>query len=157
MRTLLLVLLMIGAVVLEMYLSRKPGRWPGLVLPHSRVSALAALPAEHGESGWQHGGADSAGAARLAAGQHTHRHTAGHLCLRARPRPAYARAGKDEGAGFVSRSGVPLPAAWAAAAQALTVLRKQGAEYRLRALSVLKRVNMPGKEAQSGAQQVLRA
>ncbi len=33
MRTLLLVLLMIGAVVLEMYLSRKPGRWPGLVLP----------------------------------------------------------------------------------------------------------------------------
>ncbi|HIQ87421.1 MAG TPA: hypothetical protein IAD33_08040 [Candidatus Scatomorpha gallistercoris] len=33
MRTLLLVLLMIGAVVLEMYLSRKPSRWPGLILP----------------------------------------------------------------------------------------------------------------------------
>ena len=33
MRTLLLVLLMIGAVLLEMYLSRKPSRWPGLVLP----------------------------------------------------------------------------------------------------------------------------
>ena len=31
MRTLLLVLLMIGAVVL--YLSRKPSRWPGLILP----------------------------------------------------------------------------------------------------------------------------
>ena len=33
MRTLLLILLMIGAVLLEMYLSRKPSRWPGLVLP----------------------------------------------------------------------------------------------------------------------------
>ena len=32
-RLILFILLMAGVVLLEMYLSRKPSRWPGLVLP----------------------------------------------------------------------------------------------------------------------------
>lgn len=33
MELILIILLIVGAVLLEMYLARKPGRWPGLVLP----------------------------------------------------------------------------------------------------------------------------
>lgn len=41
MRLIIVILLMIGAVLLEMYLSRRPSRWPGLVLPG--ISFLFAL------------------------------------------------------------------------------------------------------------------
>ena len=99
MRTLLLILLMIGAVLLEMYLSRKPSRWPGLVLPITAFVTSLIYPLNMANLGVD---ADCAGTSGLAAGQHTHLCPPGHILCRPPPHEAHPRAEQDERQGPVN-------------------------------------------------------